>query len=92
MSKGYVSPNTHKNTDWAVRCFREWMSARNKTVPEGDKHYCPQNLLDEPEVEKVNYWMSRFVAEVQNKKWEPYPPRSIHQLLTGQESQLSQAS
>ena len=30
MLKGYVPPNTQKNTDWAVRCFREWMSARNK--------------------------------------------------------------
>ena len=31
----------------------------------------------------MNYWISRFVAEVQNRKGEPYPPRSIHQLLAG---------
>ena len=58
------------------------MSARNKTASDGDKR-CPENLLDKPEVEKVNYWMSRFVAEVRNRKGEPYPPRSIHQLLAG---------
>ena len=29
ISKGYVPPNTQKNTDWAVRCFGEWVSARN---------------------------------------------------------------
>ena len=31
----------------------------------------------------MNYWISRFVAEVQNRKGEPYPPRYIHQLLAG---------
>ena len=28
MSKGYVLPNIWKNTDWAVKCFGEWVSAR----------------------------------------------------------------
>ena len=27
ISKGYVSLNTQKNTDWAVKCFQEWVSA-----------------------------------------------------------------
>ena len=54
-----------------------------KKVLKGDKRSCPENLLDKLEVEKVNYWMSRFVAEVRNRKGEPYPRRSIHQLLAG---------
>ena len=31
----------------------------------------------------MNFWISRFVAEVRNKRGEPYLPKSIHQLLAG---------
>ena len=83
IAKGYIPPNMQKNTDWAMRCFKEWVSTRNKGLPKGYNQHCPLNLLDNPDVEKVNYWISLFVAEVRNKKGEPYPPRSIHQLLAG---------
>ena len=29
MSKGYVTPNTQKNTDWAVKNFGTWRDQRN---------------------------------------------------------------
>ena len=29
MSKGYVPPNTQKNTDWAVKNFGTWRDQRN---------------------------------------------------------------
>ncbi len=83
MSKGYVPPNTQKNTDWAMNCFREWRSARNKEIPVGDERRCPEDLLEKGDIEKLNDWISRFVAEVRNKKGERYPPRSIHQILAG---------
>lgn len=28
MSNGYIPLNVQKNTDWAVKCFREWVSSR----------------------------------------------------------------
>ena len=81
MSKGYVPPNTKKNTDWALSCFREWRCARKSA--EGDQQRCPEDILEKPEVSQVNFSISRFVAEVRNKRGEPYPPKSIHQLLAG---------
>ena len=29
ITKGYVPPNTAKNTTWALRVFEEWRTARN---------------------------------------------------------------
>ena len=74
MSRGMCHPTLiKKNIDWAVKCFREWVSARNKNIAEGGKHLCPLNVLEKPDVEKMNYWISRFVAKVRNWKGEPYP-------------------
>ena len=82
IAKGFVPSNT-KNTTWAMNCFQEWMYARDKRLPAGEEQGCPKDLLEHPDVEKLNYWLSRFVAEVRNKKGEPYPPRTIHQILAG---------
>ena len=55
---------------------------RNESA-EGDKQRHPKYLLEKPEVSLLNFWISRYVAKVQNKRGEPYPPKSIHQLLAG---------
>ena len=83
VSKGYVPPNTKKNTDWTVTCFREWRSARNRNITKDDKCWCPEDLLEKSSIDKLNYWISRFIAEVRNKKGEPYPTRSIRHILAG---------
>ena len=80
ICKGYVPPNTAKNTKWSVTVFNEWKSARNNGAGE---EKCPDNVLERPDVTKLNFWLSRFVAEVRRSDNEPYPPKSIHQLLCG---------
>ena len=85
ISKAFVPSNTVKNTQWALACFSEWRSARNKSfsVGSGGQRVCPVDLLENPVVEDLNYWLSRFVAEVRNQEGKPYSPRSIHQILCG---------
>ena len=41
ICKGYVPPNTEKNTKWALKCFNEWRYARN----EKSNEKCPDDLL-----------------------------------------------
>lgn len=53
MSKGYIAPNTKKNTNSAMTCFREWRSARNKNITKDDKRWCPENL-ENPSIDKLN--------------------------------------
>ena len=85
ISTAFVPSNTVKNTQWALACFSEWRSARNKSfsVGSGGQRVCPVDLLENPVVEDLNYWLSRFVAEVRNQEGKPYSPRSIHQILCG---------
>ena len=37
--------------------------------------------MENPNVFKSNYWLTRIVAEVRRQDGKPYPPKTIHQLL-----------
>jgi len=71
ISKGYVPPNTQKNTAWAMAVFREWRLARNRDCSI-DK--CHENLFEDAEVSEINHWVRRFISEVRRKDGQPYPP------------------
>ena len=70
LSKACVPKNTESSTRWALRNFRSWMSDRNRCNAEK----CPESLLEDTDV---------FVAETRKVNGEPYPPMSIHLLLSG---------
>ena len=57
--------------------FTDWKFQRS--TDNGER--CPDDLLENADIEKLNYWLSRFVAEVRRVDGKPYPPRSISQLL-----------
>ena len=80
LSKGFVPPNTEKNTVWAVRVFSEWRAARNDDCASDP---CPDCLLESREVDQLNRWLPRFINEVRKQDGEPYLPRTVHQLLSG---------
>ena len=44
---------------------------------------CPLDLLEKPEAEKLNFWLSCFVVEARRKDGEPYPVRTLYLLLAG---------
>ena len=81
LEKGPVVPNTEKSTAWALRTFNDWRNERNKQSATGD--ICPLDLLEKPEAEKLNFWLSRFVVEARRKDGEPYPARTLYLLLAG---------
>ena len=74
ISKGYVPVNTKRNTSWSMKVFSEWRSARD-----GDEK-CPSDLFENP---TTGYWLPRFINEVRRTDGEPYPPRTINQILAG---------
>lgn len=51
-----------------MSCFQELRSVRNRKSAEEDKCQCPEDLLEKSDIQELNYWISRFVAEVQNKR------------------------
>ena len=62
----------------AITVFQERMSPRNK---ESIAEKCPDDILECPEASKLDFWLSRFVVEVHWTDSQPYPPKSVHQLL-----------
>ena len=62
-----------------MKYFNEWCSARNtKGVEE-----CPSDLLGAQIPAQLDKWIATFIAEVHRVDGNPYPPRTIHQLLSG---------
>ena len=57
MSKGYVPPNTQKNTDWAVKNFGTWRDQRNEKVSSDDEK-CPPELLSSTDTVLLSKWLS----------------------------------
>ena len=39
------------------------------------------DLFENPDVPRLNNWLARFVAEVRRQDGNPYPPKTIHQIL-----------
>ena len=78
ICKGYVPPNTSKNTRWSFSIFNEWKSSRNRELVEQKR---PDDILECPEASKLNFWLACFVAEVRRSDGKLYPPKSIHQLI-----------
>ena len=86
---GFVPPNTRKNTTWAMRVFTEWKAERNKAA---GSPLCPDNLLERPNPAQINTWLSRFVTEARKQNGEPYPPRTMHQILAGLQRHMLEIS
>ena len=73
--------NTEYSTKWAVKNFDDWKHQRNATHS-SDKTI-PENLLESGSVDQLCHWLSLYVVETRNKQGQPYPPKTLYQLLTG---------
>ena len=76
---GYVPNNTAKATTWALKVFKAWRDHRGEET-DGK---CPKDLLESPNVDTLNFWLSRFVVEARREDGNPYPPASINNILAG---------
>ena len=76
--KNAVPSNTAKNTNWAVKVWRDWRGHRlqmcNSTLD------CPPHLLLCSNSE-LDYWLSKFVLEARRLDGQPYPPRTMYGIV-----------
>ena len=75
--KTSVPPNTHKNTNWALNVWKDWVEYCKVQTGE------PPPYLFTMEISELDEWLSRFVLEVRRKNGKVYPPNSLHQLCCG---------
>ena len=78
LCEGYIPSNTAKNTQWGLRVFQQ---LREQRVGDQESGECPQNLLENPTAELLNYWLSRFVVEARRADGKEYPSSTIYHLL-----------
>ena len=80
LAKGLVPHSAAKSTQWAVKNFEDWRSARNACHPDNP---IPHNALDSCDPEVINLQLSRFIVVTRKSNGERYPPSPLHQLLCG---------
>ena len=61
---------------------------KQSVAVEGKSDVYPDDLLDNPNVVLLNFWILRFIGEVRNNKGEPFPPKTIHQILAGMQCRM----
>ncbi|XP_064384924.1 zinc finger MYM-type protein 2-like isoform X2 [Halichondria panicea] len=50
---------------------------------EDEFNKCPEDLLVKMDPEQLNHWLSIFIVETRKVTGEPYPPTTIHSILSG---------
>ena len=68
ISIGFFPTNTKKNTSLAKSCCQEWTSARNRKSAEEDKPQGPENLLENPDIHELNYWIHVLLPKFETKR------------------------
>ena len=80
LSKGMTPANTDKSTKWALSNFYAWKGARNRRHPSDQ---VPEDLFTCNDTTALRLHLSRYAFETRKTNGEPYPPKTIHQLLCG---------
>lgn len=88
-----VPKNTQNNTKWSVKLFQEWQLSRiDKSPKQATSTSIPLDMskvqqLDTPlqdmSAETLNFWLSRFIQEVCNRRGERYPANTLYLLACG---------
>ena len=62
-------------TQWALRNFQDWMQSRNTMSPSCT---VPLDILDSPDTESLNKWLSYYIIETCNCKGENYSETPLY--------------
>ena len=81
MSKPQVLKYTEVNTKWGIKYLQDWFHDYNQRHPDS---CCPDDVfLPKCSKELLNKWLFVFVLETRARNGDPYPPKTLHSLLTG---------
>ncbi|KAK3706539.1 hypothetical protein QZH41_013031 [Actinostola sp. cb2023] len=91
--KNAIPKATLYKNNWAVNIFTEWRDNRENKMatfePKSQSRFVPheevENLDIKPwekmSVPSLNFWISKFLQEVCNKKGERYPAKTLYQIV-----------
>ena len=79
-----IPPNTRQNTNWARNVYSEWAAFRNAQPNIWSEPLGPvPNTFEFVAPERISHWLSRFVVEARRSNGKPYPPRTLHRIISG---------
>ena len=79
LSENANPKNTDQNTKWSLKNFNTWKDHHNSFS--GEK--CLDDLLEEANPELLNKWLSTFIMETRREDGQPYPPKTLDNILSG---------
>ena len=93
VERGVLKSTRYKNK-WAVGIFEDWQHVRRVKFPiveiggvfkeyELDKVQPLTRPITERDALTLNYWSSKFVQEVAKWSKDPYPPKTLYQIVCG---------
>ena len=80
MSTPAQPKTTVYSTNWALKNFEDWKKNRNLCHPDDQ---VPKDLMENGNEVEICKWLSLYIIETRSCKGEPYPPKSLYQLLSG---------
>ena len=80
FKEGECPANTEKNTEWVIRNFESWQSARNKRFPE---EQCPPYVLFETDGNELCDRLCKYISETPKVDGTEYTPQTLYLLLAG---------
>ena len=86
-----VTKKPRENNKWAVNVWRNQAIRRNSQAEryfENPEQFWVHVELRLAEVNKLNYWMARFITEVRRKDGTDYPPNTLTQIMAGLQRDL----
>ena len=89
-----VPKSTRYKNKWAVGIFEDWQRVRSVKSPilevggvfkEYELHKVQPltQPITEMDALTFNYWLSKFVQEVAKSSKDPYPPKTLYQIVCG---------
>ena len=67
-----IPKNTTGNTRWAYTLYKEWRMWRNFRPETKDDDMWPIPTLLDGSVEALDYWLARFITEINRQDQKPY--------------------
>ena len=66
-----------------MKVYQEWAEFRNSQPETGSDPLgpVPLHFIDVP-VERISHWLSRFVVEARRADGKPYPPNTLHNIVS----------
>lgn len=78
-----VPANTRKQTMWCLAVWEDWIKARRSMPVLNEEFPIVERDITEMDVDKMNFWLSKFVLEVRKTNGDCFYPSTMYNICCG---------